>query len=145
MAINHKRTIQIFCLIALVALPIIAGQFLKESQSVAAQQPSATQGSAASSAQIEKATVNDGVYSIKLPLYPPDLPDGEGKVAFASACGSCHSHRYVTMQPRFTRKAWQATVTKMIKVYGAPINDEQAGQIVNYLVQINGKEDEPAK
>lgn len=141
----RQRTTQIFCLIALAALPIIGYQILSDGKLVAAQQASATQSSATPSTQVEKAAVTDGVYSIKLPSYPPDLPDGEGKVAFVAACATCHSYRYATTQPRFTRKAWQSTVTKMIKVYGAPVGDEQAGQIVNYLVQINGQEDTPAK
>jgi mono/diheme cytochrome c family protein len=51
-------------------------------------------------------------------------------------CTACHSSDYVQTQPRgpkFTRDFWQAEVTKMIKVYGAPIDDADAGKIVEYL------------
>ena len=32
-----------------------------------------------------------------------------------------------------TKDFWQAEVTKMIKVYGAPIDDSDASKIVDYL------------
>jgi hypothetical protein len=42
----------------------------------------------------------------------------------------------VQIQPRgekFKRDFWQAEVTKMIKVYGAPIDDTDVAKIVEYL------------
>lgn len=51
-------------------------------------------------------------------------------------CGSCHSADYVLTQPRgpkFKKEFWQAEVTKMIKVYGAPIPEEDVPKIVEYL------------
>ncbi|GLR91570.1 cytochrome c [Bradyrhizobium iriomotense] len=50
-------------------------------------------------------------------------------------CTACHSADYVNTQPPVKdRKAfWQAEVTKMIKVYGAPIDDADVGKIVDYL------------
>jgi mono/diheme cytochrome c family protein len=50
-------------------------------------------------------------------------------------CTACHSSDYVVTQPPMKdRKAfWQAEVTKMIKVYGAPIDDADVGKIVEYL------------
>src|SRR5262249_5394754 len=57
------------------------------------------------------------------------------KTAEAS-CGACHSYDYITTQPRgagFGRDFWQAEVTKMIKVYGAPIAEADAAAIVDYL------------
>jgi hypothetical protein len=35
--------------------------------------------------------------------------------------------------PRFGKEFWQAEVTKMIKVYGAPIDERDASKIVDYL------------
>ncbi len=35
--------------------------------------------------------------------------------------------------PKFKKDFWQAEVTKMIKVYGAPIDDADAAKIVDYL------------
>ena len=49
-------------------------------------------------------------------------------------CTACHSADYISTQPRGLNKDfWQAEVTKMIKVYGAPIEDADAGKIVDYL------------
>ncbi|WBL80083.1 cytochrome c [Bradyrhizobium xenonodulans] len=50
-------------------------------------------------------------------------------------CTACHSSDYVATQPPMKdRKGfWQAEVTKMIKVYGAPIDDADVGKIVDYL------------
>lgn len=51
-------------------------------------------------------------------------------------CGACHSADYIKTQPRgpkFGKAFWQAEVTKMIKVYGAPIEEEDVPKIVEYL------------
>ena len=50
-------------------------------------------------------------------------------------CSACHSSDYVATQPPMKDKKgfWQAEVTKMIKVYGAPIDDADVGKIVDYL------------
>jgi hypothetical protein len=50
-------------------------------------------------------------------------------------CSACHSADYVSTQPPMKNKRdfWQAEVTKMIKVYGAPIDDADVGKIVDYL------------
>jgi mono/diheme cytochrome c family protein len=51
-------------------------------------------------------------------------------------CTACHSSDYVQTQPhgpKFAKDFWQAEVTKMIKVYGAPIDDADVGKIVDYL------------
>ena len=71
------------------------------------------------------------------PLFPPD----PGREQFLTACVVCHSPRYVTMQPRFSRSTWLSEVKKMKDVYGAHISDEQVAEITDYLVAINGKAD----
>ena len=51
-------------------------------------------------------------------------------------CTACHSADYIATQPRgakFSKAFWQAEVTKMIKVYGAPIDEADVGKIVEYL------------
>lgn len=50
-------------------------------------------------------------------------------------CSACHSADYIKTQPPMKDKKafWQAEVTKMIKVYGAPIDDADVGKIVDYL------------
>jgi hypothetical protein len=58
----------------------------------------------------------------------PNLDSAEGY------CAACHSVDYITTQPRSVGAGfWQAEVTKMIKAYGAPIPDEDAKKIVDYL------------
>jgi cytochrome c5 len=54
-----------------------------------------------------------------------------------SNCTACHSADYVKTQPPMKNKKdfWQAEVTKMIKVYGAPIGDQDVGKIVDYLAE----------
>jgi len=70
---------------------------------------------------------------------PPEtaslLPGASVEVARAN-CSPCHSFDYITTQPRgqaFGKDFWRAEVTKMIKVYGAPISEDDATTIVEYL------------
>lgn len=83
--------------------------------------------------------------SIDLPHYVPDFPPGPGQELFMNRCGVCHSLRYVTMQPDFSRKTWTKEVDKMIHTYGAHITKEEADQITEYLWTIKGKKDASVK
>ena len=87
----------------------------------------------------------DNVKSIDLPQIPPDMPEGPGKNAITGSCIICHSNRYITMQPPFPRKTWEAIVDKMRKTYGAPVPDAVVPEIVNYLVAVRGKPDPATK
>ena len=78
------------------------------------------------------------VQEITLPQYPPDIPSGPHVEAFQSHCLLCHSARYVTTQPRFSRGVWEKEVKKMVDVYGAPITAAEQQEIVEYLVAIRG-------
>jgi cytochrome c5 len=67
------------------------------------------------------------------------LPEHDGKEQVEISCVPCHSLRYIEMQPEMSKKSWEKIVTKMIKVYGAPVRDSvAAAQIVDYLVAIKG-------
>ena len=79
------------------------------------------------------------VHTIVMPHDEPVFPPGLGRAEFVTACVVCHSPRYITMQPRFSRKTWLSEVNKMKDVYGAHISDEQVLRITDYLVSINGK------
>ena len=68
-----------------------------------------------------------------------ELPNAPGYNVFKTNCTSCHSARYVQMQPEFPEKTWTAIVTKMQKNFGAPVSDSSAKEIVRYLVAIKGK------
>jgi len=46
----------------------------------------------------------------------------------------CHSLDYIPMNsPFLDRKGWEVSVTKMIKVMGAPIAEADAQKITDYL------------
>jgi cytochrome c5 len=60
-----------------------------------------------------------------------DAPDRDLVVA---RCSTCHSVDYVQMNaPVFDRAGWQKSVRKMIDTFGAPISDDDARRIVEYL------------
>ncbi len=73
------------------------------------------------------------VHSIELPVIQTELKPGPGHDKISTLCNICHSVDYITMQPAFPRATWTAEVNKMIKVMGAPINDDDAKTIINYL------------
>ncbi|MBR1221206.1 cytochrome c [Bradyrhizobium sp. U87765 SZCCT0131] len=76
--------------------------------------------------------------SYKLPDETATLKPGPNVEVVQNNCTACHSVDYIKTQPRgpkFKKDFWQAEVTKMIKVFGAPIDDADAGKIVDYLSQ----------
>ena len=78
------------------------------------------------------------VHSIGLPHDEAFAPPGAGRDAFITACVVCHSPRYITSQPPFSRAVWKGIVQKMIDTYGAHITTAQAAEIVGYLAATNG-------
>ena len=66
------------------------------------------------------------------------LRSGPGVEVTRQQCVSCHSTDYIVMQPRGNARQWDAVVTKMIKVFGAPITDQDAKTIVEYLATTYG-------
>lgn len=88
------------------------------------------------------ATVKGSVHSIDI-ARPENLamPPGPGADAYNANCVLCHTNRYVLMQPKFARKTWEAEVTKMVNVYGAPVAEAAQKEIVDYLMAIRGKAD----
>jgi len=63
--------------------------------------------------------------------------DGVDKVE--GNCAACHSLAYIPMNSPFLNAAgWNAEVTKMIKAFGAPINDTDAKAIADYLTKNYG-------
>jgi hypothetical protein len=62
------------------------------------------------------------------------LKPGPGLDKVESNCGACHTLAYIPMNSPFLKPAqWDAEVTKMIKAYGAPIEDADAKAIAEYL------------
>jgi mono/diheme cytochrome c family protein len=69
-----------------------------------------------------------------------DFVDAPGRAEFQANCGSCHSLDYAVMNSPFLDKnGWDASVTKMIKAFGAPIQDADAKAISEYLAKNYGK------
>jgi mono/diheme cytochrome c family protein len=65
---------------------------------------------------------------------PVTLKKAPGVEKVESNCAACHSLDYIQMNSPFPNAAvWDATVTKMIKAYGAPIDDADAKVIADYL------------
>ena len=79
---------------------------------------------------------------LTLALATPALAD-ESKIELKKApgldkveanCAACHSLDYIPMNSPFPNAAlWDAEVTKMIKAFGAPIEDADAKAIADYL------------
>jgi cytochrome c553 len=75
---------------------------------------------------------------VDLPIGDQMFPDGQNSDAINNNCLACHSAGMVLTQPRLPRKAWEAEVDKMRNVYRAPVEDEDAKAIVDYLTRIRG-------
>lgn len=68
------------------------------------------------------------------------LKAGDGRDKVEANCAACHSLSYIVMNSPFLKPAvWDAEVTKMIKVFGAPIDDADAKAIGDYLKKNYGE------
>jgi mono/diheme cytochrome c family protein len=62
------------------------------------------------------------------------LKPGAGLDKVEGNCAACHTLAYIPMNsPFLDAKGWEAEVTKMIKAYGAPVDDADAKAIGEYL------------
>ncbi|MBS0379088.1 MAG: cytochrome c [Proteobacteria bacterium] len=62
------------------------------------------------------------------------LKEAPGRAVTQGLCAVCHSLEYIPANaPAMDRGAWLKTVQKMRERYGAPIDDAQAREIVDYL------------
>jgi sulfite dehydrogenase (cytochrome) subunit B len=65
------------------------------------------------------------------------LRAGEGHDLTERSCNICHSVEYIPANaPAMDRGAWQKTIQKMKDRFGAPITDQDAKQILDYLAAI---------
>jgi mono/diheme cytochrome c family protein len=65
---------------------------------------------------------------------PVELKKAPGLDKVEANCAACHSLDYIPMNSPYPNAAmWDAEVTKMIKAYGAPIDDADAKAIADYL------------
>ncbi|MFB3923516.1 MAG: cytochrome c [Terriglobia bacterium] len=82
--------------------------------------------------------------SVKTIELPDDnavakLQPGAGADTTEANCMGCHSTDYIVRQPGSNAEQWQAEVNKMIKTYGAPISEEDAKVITDYLASVYGR------
>ena len=61
---------------------------------------------------------------------------GAGADAINANCVTCHSAGMVLLQPPLSKQAWADEVTKMRKVYGAPVAEADVPAIVDYLAAL---------
>jgi mono/diheme cytochrome c family protein len=74
--------------------------------------------------------------NFELPDETAQFKPGPNLEVVQGNCGACHSADYILTQPigpKFKKDFWQAEVTKMIKTYGAPIDEKDVPAIVDYL------------
>jgi mono/diheme cytochrome c family protein len=65
---------------------------------------------------------------------PVELKQAPGVEKVEGNCSGCHSLDYIVMNSPFPNAAlWDAEVTKMIKAFGAPIDESDAKVIADYL------------
>lgn len=67
------------------------------------------------------------------PLHRPMLAPGEGREEVEAYCNTCHSTRYIIMQPPLPAQTWEVEVNKMIKTFGMTNPEGVAPKIINYL------------
>ena len=69
------------------------------------------------------------------------LKDAPDAATVRAHCSACHSIDYILMNAPFLKRAgWESEVRKMVKVMGAPVPDDEAARIVDYLVRQYGVE-----
>jgi sulfite dehydrogenase (cytochrome) subunit B len=77
-------------------------------------------------------------FGYQLPDETAAFKPGPNLEVVQGNCAACHSADYIKTEPqgpKFKKDFWQAEVMKMIKVYGAPIDEADVGKIVEYLSQ----------
>jgi len=82
------------------------------------------------------ATVHAAPVAFTLPDETAAFKPGTNLEVVQNNCTACHSADYIKTQPRgekFKKEFWTGEVNKMIKLYGAPIEDADVGKIVDYL------------
>jgi hypothetical protein len=77
---------------------------------------------------------SDSNYQVSAyPVPALDLAPGDGRQDVQVYCNTCHSPRYITMQPPLPAATWEAEVNKMNKALGANIPEDSSRRIILYL------------
>ena len=109
--------------------------------SMQAAAPKATADEAEAGPAAPKAVVNSSgiqLHSVgfAFPATGRAFPPGPGLDAMAGNCMSCHTPGMILNQPALTRAEWAGEVTKMVKVYHAPVDEADIPAIVTYLASM---------
>jgi len=70
--------------------------------------------------------------------YGADEPAGNAQNIFEQKCSTCHSLGQATSQKKTSRE-WERTVLRMKNANGAPVNDQDAKAIIDYLSKNYGE------
>ncbi len=81
--------------------------------------------------------------SITFPTDPFSFQSGKGQEVANTYCLICHSADYIYMQPEHSEKKWKAIITKMKRVFGCPIPQDQIPALSTYLFQQNSVSKRP--
>jgi sulfite dehydrogenase (cytochrome) subunit B len=81
--------------------------------------------------------------ALALPAFADEdsikLKPADGHELVETNCSVCHSLDYIPMNsPFLAAKGWDAEVHKMIKAYGAPVEEKDAQTIIDYLAKNYG-------
>ena len=80
------------------------------------------------------------------PVPAAELAHGAGLQEVQIYCNTCHSLRYITMQPPLLAASWAAEVKKMNESFGAGIPEDSTQKIILYLqVHYTPENREPAR
>ena len=93
-------------------------------------------GPTAPKAAAEAAGIRLRSVGFELPVAGRSFPPGPGADQIAANCMSCHTPGMILNQPALTRGEWTGEVTKMVKVYKAPVDAADIPAIVTYLVSL---------
>ena len=75
---------------------------------------------------------------VEVPYMEFPVKMGQGFNAVQANCLMCHSFGYILNQGPQPRKHWKEVVEKMIKAFKAPITDEDAKKVEDYLTEHYG-------
>lgn len=85
--------------------------------------------------EVVAARMEPVIYQLPEEAIPAELSDAGAEIV-VNNCTACHSLEYVTTQPRgMGEKFWHDEVTKMVKVYGAPVEPADAEAIARLLAE----------
>jgi hypothetical protein len=117
-------------LVAMVILPVVAAVVFAQSRKGEYRPSQLGSLQQSGSDQINP----DASYEVSpYPVPVPGLAPGDGLQEVRIYCNTCHSPRYITMQPPLPPATWEAEVNKMNKTFGAAIPDDTSRKIIAYL------------